>query len=143
MTRGGKNYFVTFIDDYSRYTKVYLIFRKGKTNSNHQIAQSFRLILEAMERGIGCDGDGRKSTAFRTLKPTWVVIFLQIYFFCISSFKRWLFFECWKQATSCFSSDLNDHFQTLSLQYRRWGQLLRVSGGGRFLHFSFPLAPIL
>jgi len=25
MLRGGKNYFVTFIDDYSRYTKVYLI----------------------------------------------------------------------------------------------------------------------
>jgi len=25
MTRGGKNYFVTFIYDYSRYTKVYLI----------------------------------------------------------------------------------------------------------------------
>jgi len=25
MTRGGKSYFVTFIDDYSRYTKVYLI----------------------------------------------------------------------------------------------------------------------
>ena len=28
MSRGGKNYFVTFIDDYSRYTKVYLIKRK-------------------------------------------------------------------------------------------------------------------
>jgi len=25
VTRGGKNYFVTFIDNYSRYTKVYLI----------------------------------------------------------------------------------------------------------------------
>jgi len=28
MSRGGKNYFVTFIDDYSRYTKVYLIKHK-------------------------------------------------------------------------------------------------------------------
>jgi len=28
MSRGDKNYFVTFIDDYSRYTKVYLIKRK-------------------------------------------------------------------------------------------------------------------
>jgi len=25
MSRGGKNYFSTFIDDFSRYTKVYLI----------------------------------------------------------------------------------------------------------------------
>ena len=30
MSRGGKNYFVTFIDDYSRYTKVYLIKRKDE-----------------------------------------------------------------------------------------------------------------
>jgi len=30
MSRGGKNYFVTFIDDYSRYTKVYLIKHKEK-----------------------------------------------------------------------------------------------------------------
>jgi len=28
--KGGKNYFVTFIDDYSRYTKVYLIKRKDE-----------------------------------------------------------------------------------------------------------------
>jgi len=28
MSRAGKNYFVTFIDDYSRYTKVYLIKHK-------------------------------------------------------------------------------------------------------------------
>ena len=30
MTRGGKSYFVTFIDDYSRYTKVYLIRHKDE-----------------------------------------------------------------------------------------------------------------
>jgi len=30
MFRGGKNYFVTFIDYYSRYTKVYLIKRKDE-----------------------------------------------------------------------------------------------------------------
>jgi len=30
MTRGGKNYFVTFIDDYSRYTKMYLIKHKDE-----------------------------------------------------------------------------------------------------------------
>jgi len=30
MTRGGKNYFMTFIDDYSRYTKVYLIKHKDE-----------------------------------------------------------------------------------------------------------------
>jgi len=31
MSRGGKYYFVTFIDDYSRYTKVYLIKHKNET----------------------------------------------------------------------------------------------------------------
>jgi len=30
MTRGGKSYFVTFIDYYSRYTKVYLIRHKDE-----------------------------------------------------------------------------------------------------------------
>ena len=30
MTRGGKRYNVTFIDDFSRYTKVYLIRNKDK-----------------------------------------------------------------------------------------------------------------
>jgi len=30
MSRGGKNYFVTFIDDYSRYIKVYLIKRNDE-----------------------------------------------------------------------------------------------------------------
>ena len=30
VTRGGKSYFVTFIDDYSRYTKVYLIRHKDE-----------------------------------------------------------------------------------------------------------------
>jgi len=30
MTRGSKSYFVTFIDDYSRYTKFYLIRHKDE-----------------------------------------------------------------------------------------------------------------
>ena len=30
MTRGGKSYFVTFIDDYSRYSKFYLIRHKDE-----------------------------------------------------------------------------------------------------------------
>ena len=30
LSRGGKNYFVTFIYDFSRYTKVYLIKHKDK-----------------------------------------------------------------------------------------------------------------
>ena len=32
MTRGGKNYFVTFIYDYLRYTKVYLIKHKDEAS---------------------------------------------------------------------------------------------------------------
>jgi len=31
MSRGDKNYFVTFTDDFSRYTKVYLIKHKDET----------------------------------------------------------------------------------------------------------------
>jgi len=30
MSRGGKNYFVTFIDDFSRYIRVYLIKQKDE-----------------------------------------------------------------------------------------------------------------
>ena len=30
MSRGGKNYFVTFVDDFSRYTKVYLVKHKNE-----------------------------------------------------------------------------------------------------------------
>ena len=30
MTRGGKNYYVTFIDEYSRYEKVHLLINKGQ-----------------------------------------------------------------------------------------------------------------
>ena len=30
MTRGGKNFYVTFIDDYSRFTRVYLLKNKDE-----------------------------------------------------------------------------------------------------------------
>ena len=30
MTRGGKKYYITFIDDFSRFTKVYLIRNKDE-----------------------------------------------------------------------------------------------------------------
>lgn len=30
VTRGGKSYLVTFIDDFSRYTKIYLVRNKNK-----------------------------------------------------------------------------------------------------------------
>ena len=30
MTRGGKKFYVTFIDDYSRFTRVYLLRNKMK-----------------------------------------------------------------------------------------------------------------
>lgn len=33
MTRGGKRYYVTFIDDYSRYTKLYLLRNKDDTHN--------------------------------------------------------------------------------------------------------------
>ena len=32
MTRSGKRYFVTFIDDYSRYTKLYLLSHKDEVS---------------------------------------------------------------------------------------------------------------
>ena len=31
MTKGGKRFYITFIDDYSRYTKVYLLRNKDET----------------------------------------------------------------------------------------------------------------
>jgi len=73
--------------------------QKGKngfgtlTTQSHPNLQIFRLILEVMEHGFGCNEDGRKSTAFQTLKPTWVVIFLQIRFFSTSSIELGFIFE--------------------------------------------------
>ena len=31
MTRGGKRFYITFIDDYSRYTRVYIFRNKNET----------------------------------------------------------------------------------------------------------------
>ena len=31
MTKGGKRFYITFIDDYSRYTRVYLLRNKDET----------------------------------------------------------------------------------------------------------------
>ena len=31
MTRGGKIFYITFIDDYSRYTRVYILRNKDET----------------------------------------------------------------------------------------------------------------
>jgi len=44
MPKGGKNYFVTFIDYYSRYTKVYLIKHKDEAFSNIPIENYFNKI---------------------------------------------------------------------------------------------------
>jgi len=53
MSRGGKNYFVTFIDDYSIYTKVYLIkykeevfdvFLKYKAGVENQLNKKIKKI---------------------------------------------------------------------------------------------------
>ena len=50
-SRGGKNYFVTFINDYSRYTKVYLIkdeafdmFLKYKAEVENQLNKKIKRI---------------------------------------------------------------------------------------------------
>ena len=34
MTRGGKRFYITFIDDYSRYTKVYLLRNKDEVRDS-------------------------------------------------------------------------------------------------------------
>ena len=34
MTRGGKHFYITFIDDYSRYTKVYLLRNKDEVRDS-------------------------------------------------------------------------------------------------------------
>ena len=33
MTRGGKCFYITFIDDYSRYTRLYLLRNKDKVRN--------------------------------------------------------------------------------------------------------------
>jgi len=43
MSRGDKNYFVIFIDDYSRYTKVYLI--KCKNFSLNKVLMIFISLM--------------------------------------------------------------------------------------------------
>lgn len=37
MSSGGKNYYVTFIDDFSRYTYVYLLRTKDETEDKFLI----------------------------------------------------------------------------------------------------------
>ena len=53
MTRGGKRYYVTFIDDYSRFTKVYLLrnkdesfdmFLKYKTKVENQLSRKIKRV---------------------------------------------------------------------------------------------------
>ena len=34
MTKGGKRFYITFIDDYSRYTKVYLLRNKDEVRDS-------------------------------------------------------------------------------------------------------------
>lgn len=40
MTRGGKKYYVTFIDDFSRYTRLYLIRNKDEAFETFLIYKS-------------------------------------------------------------------------------------------------------
>ena len=47
QARGGYEYFVTFIDDYSRYEYVYLMQRKSETFGN------FKEFLAEVERQLG------------------------------------------------------------------------------------------
>jgi hypothetical protein len=53
LTRGGKRYFITFIDDFSRYTYVYLmrnkdesfdIFKKYKTEVENQKDKRIKIL---------------------------------------------------------------------------------------------------
>ena len=46
MTRGGKKYYVTFIDDFSRYTKLFLI------KSKDEAYNMFLLYKEQVENQL-------------------------------------------------------------------------------------------
>jgi len=46
MSRGCKNYFVTFIDDFSRYTKVYLIKHKDHWDALARLKKYLRGIMD-------------------------------------------------------------------------------------------------
>ena len=49
MTRGGKRYYVTFIDDYSRYTKLYLLRNKDDTH-NAFLSYKFEVEINLIRR---------------------------------------------------------------------------------------------
>ena len=40
MTKGGKRYYITFIDDFSRYTKIYLLRNKDEAGEKFLIYKS-------------------------------------------------------------------------------------------------------
>ena len=54
MTRGGKRFYITFIDDYSRYTRVYLLrnkdevmdaFIRYKNEVENQLSKKIRRLI--------------------------------------------------------------------------------------------------
>ena len=47
MTRGGKRFYVTFIDDFSRYTKVYLLRNKD------EVGEKFSIYKNEVENQLG------------------------------------------------------------------------------------------
>ena len=62
MTRGGKRFDITFIDDYSRYTRVYLLrnkyeemdaFIKYKNEVENQVRKSRHLDLIRVDNIVG------------------------------------------------------------------------------------------
>ena len=46
MTRWEKIYYITFIDDYSRYTKVYLLRNKDDVGENFSVYKKLKLKID-------------------------------------------------------------------------------------------------
>ena len=74
MTRGGKKFYVTFIDDYSRFTRVYLLRNKDeafdmslsyKDEVGNQLYRKIKRIRS--DRGSECYTPSRESVQYMIL----------------------------------------------------------------------------
>ena len=71
MTRGGKHFYITFIDDYSRYTKVYLL------RNNDKARNAFIKYKNEVENQVR-KLKGLELTREDSMSPTSLTFFMKI-----------------------------------------------------------------
>ena len=63
MSRGGKKYYITFVDDFSRYTKVYLLSSKDEVGEKFliykaKVENQLNLKINKVRSNRGWEYDG-------------------------------------------------------------------------------------